>query len=159
MAALYPWFVLAHVIGVVLFAVSHGVSAFVAFRVRPERDPHTVAVLLHLSRVATGPMYVGLLLIVLGGLGAAAAADLWFEPWIIASIGVLVVVLGVMYSVASPYYARVREAVGDPEGDPRAVTTGDELAALLDSRRPEVLVSVGSVGLVVLVWLMVVKPG
>src|SRR5215218_101745 len=33
MTALYPWFVFAHLVGLVLFAISHGASAFVAFRV------------------------------------------------------------------------------------------------------------------------------
>jgi hypothetical protein len=102
--------------------VSHGASAFVAFRVRSERDPRTVASLLSMSKLATGPMYVGLLLIVIGGLGAAAASNLWFEPWIIASAVVLLVVLGVMYSVATPYYSRLRAAVG--VGEDGSATTG-----------------------------------
>jgi len=29
---------------------------------------------------------------------------------------------------------------------------------LLDSRRPEVLVAIGGIGLVLILWLMVVKP-
>lgn len=162
MEALYPWFVFAHVVGVVIFAVSHGASAFVAFRVRAEREPRTIASLLGMSKLAMGPMYIGLALIVVGGLGAAAAFDLWLEPWIIASAVVLIAVLGVMYGVATPYYSRLRTAVGVGEdgapGAGAAVGT-EELAALLDTRRPEVLVAVGTVGLVVLVWLMVIKPG
>lgn len=159
MAALYPWFVFAHVVGVVVFAVSHGASAFVAFRVRAEREPRTLASLLAMSKLAVGPMYIGLLLVVIGGIGAAAANDLWTEPWIIASAVVLVVVLGVMYSVATPYYGRLREAIGDPANGVAGTASEGELAALLQTRRPEALVTVGLVGLVVLVWLMVVKPG
>lgn len=162
MAALYPWFVFAHVVGVVVFAISHGASVFVAFRVRRERDPATIDSLLSVSKLAIGPMYIGLALIILGGLGAAAAADLWFEPWILASVVVLFIVLGVMYSVAMPYYSRLRAAVsvgeaGASSADP--TVSAEELGAMLDTRRPEALVTVGTVGLVLLVWLMVIKPG
>ena len=34
---LYPWFVFVHLAGLVLFAISHGASAFMAFRVRRAR--------------------------------------------------------------------------------------------------------------------------
>ena len=37
MAELYPWFVYVHILGLVIFAVCHGVSMFVAFRVRANR--------------------------------------------------------------------------------------------------------------------------
>jgi hypothetical protein len=30
---------------------------------------------------------------------------------------------------------------------------------MLDTRRPEILTIIGAIGLVVLVWLMVLKPG
>lgn len=74
----YGWFVFIHLIGLVLFAISHGASAFIAFPSRQERDPLFTA----------------------------------------AGIG-----------------------------------------ALLDTRRPDILVAVGTIGLVVLVWLMVLEPG
>lgn len=153
------WFVFAHVVGLVLFAISHGASAYAAYRMRGERDLHTVASILHMSRLATGPMYVGLVLLLVGGAGAATAGGLWTTPWVIASIVVLVVVIAVMYSVASPYYIRLRQAVGDPEAGLAGTATPEEVAALLDSRRPDVLLAVGTVGLLVLVWLMVLKPG
>ena len=159
MAGLYPWFVVVHLLGLVVFAVAHGVSMFIAFRVRGERDPAIVATLLQLSKVAVGPLYIGLALLLIGGVGAAWGADLWFEPWIIGSVVVLVVVLGVMYSLATPYYVAIRTAL-EPRGeDGRPTLAPDELAAMLDNRRPEILVAAGGVGLLVLVWLMVVKPG
>ena len=117
---LYPWFVFAHIVGVVLFAISHGASAFVAFRMRSDRDPHTVASLLAMSQLATGPMYVGLVLLGVGGIGAATIGGLWGEPWVIASVVVLLIVIGVMYSVASPYYVNLRKAVGAADAGPAA---------------------------------------
>jgi hypothetical protein len=72
---------------------------------------------------------------------------------------VFIVVLVVMWSVGSPYYMGLRktlEARG-PDGGPSIDRS--ELARMLDTRRPDVLTAVGTIGLVLLVWLMVIKPG
>lgn len=159
MTWLYPWFVFAHLIGLVLFAISHGASAYMAFRIRSDRDSHTVASLLAMSEFAKGPMYAGLLLILVGGAGAATVGGIWLTPWVIASIIVLFMVLAVMYAIATPYYGELRKAVGDPVGGAPVTVTPDELERMLDSRRPEALLAVGTAGLLILVWLMVLKPG
>jgi hypothetical protein len=156
---LYPWFVFVHLTGLVLFAISHGASAFMAFRVRRARDPQTIAALLDVGQWSIGPMYIGLLLLIVGGLGAAWIANLWGQPWIIASIVVFVIVLVAMWAVASPYYMGLRKAVAEPGADGTPGVSPDALAAQLDTRRPEILATVGTVGLLVLVWLMVIKPG
>ncbi len=158
MAAFYPWFVLAHLVGLVLFAMCHGASAFMAFRLRGERDPAVVESLLKVGQLSIGPMYIGLILLIVGGLGAAAGADLWGQPWIIASIVVFIVVLVSMWAVASPYYMGLRKAFEERGPDGRPAIEPAALAHMLDTRRPEILTSVGTVGLVVLVWLMVIKP-
>ena len=36
--------------------------------------------------------------------------------------------------------------------------SADELAVLLDSRRPDVIALVGVLGLLILIWLMMFKP-
>ena len=159
MTSLYPWFVLAHLVGLVLFAVCHGASAFMAFRLRGERDPAVVEALLKVGGLSVGPMYIGLLLLGVGGLGAAAVGNLWGQGWLIASIVVFIVVLVVMWAVASPYYMGLRKAFEDRGPDGRPAIDPAVLATMLDTRRPEILAAVGTTGLVVLVWLMVIKPG
>jgi predicted integral membrane protein DUF2269 len=156
---LYPWFVFAHLAGLVLFAIAHGASAFMAFRVRRAREPETVAALLEVGAMSIAPMYLGLVLLIVGGLGAAWTANLWGRPWIIASIAVFIVVLVLMWAVASPYYMNLRKALAEvgPDGNPTLSAEG--LAAQLDTRRPEILSVVGTLGLLLLVWLMVIKPG
>lgn len=158
MAAFYPWFVLAHLVGLVLFAMAHGASAFMAFRLRGERDPAVVESLLKVGQLSIGPMYIGLLLLGVGGLGAAAGRNLWGEPWIIASIVIFIVVLVSMWVVASPYYMGLRKAFEERGPDGRPAIEPAALARMLDTRRPEILAAVGTVGLVVLVWLMVIQP-
>lgn len=159
MADLYSWFVVIHLVGLVVFAIAHGVSMFIAFRVRRIGDPGTVAALLGLSKVAVGPLYLGLVLLLLGGIGAAWGANLWFEPWIIASVVVLIVILAVMYTFATPYYIGIRQALEERGPDGRPTLEPTELARMLDTRRPEILFAMGGVGMAVLVWLMVMKPG
>jgi hypothetical protein len=163
MAEFYPWFVFTHLIGLVIFVACHGVSMFVAFRVRANRHARpAVAAAMEASSAAIGPMYIGLLLLAVGGLGAAIAVDIWSQSWVVASIVVFIVVIGAMYMIATPYYRSVRVAAGvSIQGKPQEAppASDEELARLLDSRRPELLMAVGGVGLVVLLWLMVLKPG
>ena len=161
MAELYPWFVFVHLVGLVVFVACHGVSMFGAYNLRRQRDPRTVAGMLASGLQATRLAYVGLLLLAIGGIAAASSTGLWGQLWVIASVVVLIGILIVMYAVASPYYMGLRKTVGDGlgtggEGSP--VVDEAALATLLDTRRPDILLTVGGVGLVVLVWLMVLKP-
>lgn len=159
MAELYPWFVVVHLVGLVLFAISHGASAFMSFRLRAERDPAVVDALLKTGQLSVGPMYIGLLLLIVGGLGAAAGANLWGKTWVIVSIAVFIAVLVVMWAVASPYSMGLRKAFEERGPDGRSAIEPSTLTRLLDTRRPDILTLVGTVGLVLLVWLMVIKPG
>jgi Predicted integral membrane protein (DUF2269) len=159
MAEFYAWFVFAHLAGLVLFAISHGASAFMAFRLRSVPDVATARALLSVGQLSIGPMYIGLLLLIVGGLGAAFAGELWGRPWLIASVVVFIAVLVVMWAVASPYYMRIRKSLEDPRGDGAPPITFDDLKTQLDTRRPEILLSAGTIGLLLLVWLMVIKPG
>ena len=154
---------LLHLIGLVLFVACHGVSMFVAFRIRSQREPRAIAAAMEASSMAIGPMYLGMLLLIIGGRRARRPA-----PTSGSSRGssprrsCFVLVIGAMYGIATPYYIRVRQAVGAPvRGEPGGEPTAspDELAALLDTRRPEALLVTGGLGLVILLWLMVLKPG
>jgi hypothetical protein len=156
---MYPWFVFAHLLGLVVFAICHGASAFMAFRLRDERDPAVVDSVLKVGQLSVGPMYIGLLLLIVGGLGAAWTANLWGQTWVLASIGVFIVVLVVMWAIASPYYMGLRKALEERAPDGGPAIDPSALAGMLDTRRPDILTLVGTVGLVLLVWLMVIKPG
>lgn len=164
---MYQALVYVHLLGVVVMAVAHGVSIFAAFRVRGEPDPSIVAAVLGMSKTAVGLLYVGFLLMAVGGFGAAWQAGVLLAPWTIASYVVLVVVIAVMYVVATPFYVRVREmasAAGGAGGAGGSGATSDAapdaaaIQAALATRRPEILALVGTAGLLILVWLMVVRP-
>lgn len=61
---MHSWLVFIHLVGLVLFAIAHGASMFLAFRIRAERNGTIVAGHLATSQMAVGLMYVGLLLLV-----------------------------------------------------------------------------------------------
>ena len=53
----------------------------------------------------------------------------------------------------------LRKAFEERGPDGRPAIEPAALARMLDTRRPDILTLVGTVGLVLLVWLMVIKPG
>ena len=159
---MYPYIVLLHVLGAFIFALSHGVSFAVGLRLRAVQTREQVASLLELSQMAIGGLYVGLLVLLIGGVWAGFAGNHWDRAWIWVAIGVLVAVIVAMYAIATPFYGRMRVAAGvmtDPKMASRfGEIAPDELDRMRASSRPIWLAVVGSVGLVVLLWLMVVKP-
>jgi uncharacterized membrane protein len=152
---MYQALVFIHLVGVVIMAVAHGVSIFAAFRVRRETDPRVVAAILGMSKSAVLLLYVGFLLLAVGGFGAAWQSGVLLAPWAIASYVVLIGVISVMYGVATGYYVRLRTLASGDGAEPIDVAA---LQAALVTRRPELLAVVGTSGLLVLLWLMVVRP-
>ena len=85
---------------------------------------------------------------------------MWAHLWIWVSLGILVVIIAVMYAYGTNYYVGIRKALGIgghpvPEG---TGPTPEELAAMLNSPRPQVLAAVGGIGLLAIITLMVLKP-
>ena len=160
---MYEWIVLLHVVGAFVFVAAHGVSMVTAFRLRGERDRGRQATLLEASAIGVYLTYVGLLMLLVGGIWAGFAGEHWGRLWIWASLAILVVVIVVMYAVATPFYGRMRAAAGLGQWAERASSykppaTEADLAMLATSNRPTVLALVGGIGLLVIVWLMVIKP-
>jgi hypothetical protein len=152
----YQWFVFTHLVGLVLFVFAHGASAFASYQIRSLRDPMAIGGYLTLSRQAISAAYVGLVVLIIGGAGAATANNLWGQPWVWGSAIVLIVVLVGMYAVGSRYYVNLRKMLLGSEGKPPI--SEQDLAAYLDSRVPDVLAAIGALGLLVLIWLMVMQP-
>ena len=98
----------------------------------------------------------GLLLLLVGGFGAGAVGGLLLAPWMVASYVVLVVVFVLMSAIAGMYYHPLRASLDGTDALPRL--DDDALAARLQTRRPEVLATIGVTGLLALIVLMTVKP-
>ena len=114
MASLYNWIVFLHVAGAFTFVLAHGVSAGVALKLRQEREVPRVQALLDLSNVATQGTYVGLVILLIGGITAAFMAGLWGRGWIWTAIALLVLMIAFMYARASRYYGEVRARLASP---------------------------------------------
>jgi len=158
---LYPWVVFLHVVGAFGFVMGHGASAVAAFSLRSERDPQRVAALLDQSSRSLSVTYGALLLLIVAGVTAGFVGSWWGAGWIWLAIGILVVVLGAMYAIATPYYRKVRQAVqppGSADGMVAEPMPATELAALLVAPQPLMLGLIGGGGLAAIVWLMLFKP-
>ncbi len=147
------WWKLLHIVGGFGFFAAHGATAAVAMRLRRERDPERVRALLDLSRATRPWMYVSLLMLIAGGIVTGFLGHWWSQGWIWASLILLVFLLAAAFPLAVPYYVRVRRAVA-----PGAELPPDELKVLLRSSRPLVIAVVETAGILVIIWLMVLKP-
>src|SRR5262249_10813228 len=146
---MYSWLVFLHVAGAFAFVLAHGVAANMTLRLRTERDPERVRALLGQSSGMIGLTYSTLVALLIFGELAAFAGDLWGRLWVWLALGLLLGIIVFMYAVALPYYNHVRHAVGlptyrDKPGAPLPEPLPPaELAALLASPRPVVIVVVG----------------
>ena len=160
----HAWIVFAHIIGVFVFLIAHGVSVGVVLRLRSERDPAAVRTLVDLSRRSILVMSVGALVWLVAGILAGFSGNYWTTGryWIWASLVVAFVVIGVMTPFGRLYLNRVRVAVGidvkTGAVDANAPVDAAALEAAIMSGRPMLLAAIGAGGLVVLAWLMMFKP-
>ena len=160
---MHAWIVYLHVLGAFIFVSAHGASMVTAFRLRSQTDQARIAELLELSGLSIGLMYVGLLLLLGGGVVAGFTGGHWGRAWIWVSLGLLVVVIVVMFAVATPFYGRMRAAAGLPRYADQAQkykppAEPSQLAELRTSPRPFILAAVGAIGLAVILGLMLFKP-
>lgn len=154
---MYEWLVLIHILGVLGFMFTHGVAAAMALRLRHERNPDRIRVMLQVSSSSLAIFYLSTLLLLGGGIWAGFNGNWWGEGWIWVALGLFVFNLLFMWAVASPYYKKVREVMTIEESGGSAVRP-EQLESLLRSNRPRVLLTVGLLSIVFIAYLMVVKP-
>ena len=155
----YQTLVFLHVLGVFGFLLAHGVSVFVAFRVQRVKDVAAIRALLGLSASAVMMTTFSLLLLLIGGVWAGFVGNWWSRGWIWAALGILVVVWGLMSSFTGPAFRRARMAVGFT--GPRTIdesVVSEQLPQALADLRPWLPMASGTIGLVLILWLMVFKP-
>jgi hypothetical protein len=160
----HGFIVFLHVVGVLLFVLAHGVSVAVLLKLRSERNPVALRSLLDLSRTSLGAAGIGFVLWFVGGVVAGFSGNWWTSGkyWIWVSLGIAVVITGLMTPLGRFYFNRVRTALGvDPKTgqlDPTVQVDGTAIEAAIASGQPTFLAATGIVGLVVLLYLMVAKP-
>jgi len=161
---MYTLMIFLHVLGAIVFALGHGTSIAVAFRLKKEREPARMAALLDASNWSSGLMYIGLLITIIAGAVLGFMGGFWGSWWLWVSIILLVLVMGAMYGIATPAFLRLRYATGATMTDAsrkKVADLGTEgvIEAMATSWRPTALALIGGVGLAVILWLMIAQPG
>lgn len=154
---MHRWWVFLHVAGVFGFLMSHGVSAYAVLKLRNERDPARVSHLMELSASSVGFMWNSIGLLLVGGIVAGFTGHFWGQGWIWAAIVVLVAVIAAMYAMGTSWSARLRTIAGAMTEGTEAVSQ-QQFEDILRSKRPFSIAAVGTVGLLVILWLMIFKP-
>jgi cytochrome bd-type quinol oxidase subunit 2 len=155
---MYDWWVFIHVVGVTGFLLAHGVSTWVALRIRSERSPERLRALLDASASTTVVFYVTTFLLLLGGIAAGIDGH-WFsqQAWISVALGVFFAEMVFMWAVTAPYYRRLRRVMTIEQGGGSAVGPL-EIEQIVGSSLPLLTFWVGSLGLLFIVYLMAIKP-
>jgi hypothetical protein len=148
---MYPWIVYLHVLGGFVLMLAHGSAVAMALALRRERRLERIRALLDLSRSTEGALYGSLLLLLIAGVAAGFAGSWWGSGWIWLSLGLLILLVAQMFSMGTRYYARVRQAAGEPVSEA-------EMDRLLGAAPAIPLAASGLVILAAILWLMMFKP-
>jgi MFS family permease len=158
------WIVFLHVAGAFMFVAGHGVSMFVVFQVRKERDRARLGALLDLSGWSLGVAGIGLLVLFVSGILAGIVLDDWGKTWLWVALVLFIAIAIVMTPIGGKYLTGIRAALGQrtrglKPADPDPVPVSDaELEKLLVSKAPERLLYLGGGGFLVILWLMMFRP-
>ena len=160
----YAVVVFLHVVGAFIFVMAHGTSALMAFKLRDEKNIERIRALLDLSASSYGVMYGGLLLLLIAGIVAGFMGNLWGRGWLWTSLVVLIVTAVLMSVRGSAYYGMLRKAVGLPYFEkgkiqPAVASLSEgEVLPMLQSGRALEVATIGGLGFILMLWLMMFKP-
>jgi hypothetical protein len=98
---MYEAIVLIHVVAILVFAGAHLVSGVAIFQARSEGDRGRLTAVLGRSRQALMVAFIALLVSLIAGVVLAFLGEWWGRLWIWASIGLIVVVGGLMTPMAA----------------------------------------------------------
>lgn len=152
----YNWWKFIHLIGVVGFMATHGTSMAATMMIRRMRDPQHISGILQLSATTVLSFYISTLVLLVGGIGAGIRGRWFGQGWIWLSLGLFVAVGILMFPLARGYFRRIRTVI-ELMGSGTAVTQED-FVRVLNSGNPMFTVGTGSVVILFIVYLMVLKP-
>ena len=162
---LYSWIKWLHILTVLIFYFSHGVSMAVAFKLASEKNPDRLRALLDLSRWSLSPMSMSLIPLLVFGVILTFMGTWWKQIWPWLSL-VLSIAMSVWMTWQSrTIYSPIRKALGlvymtgvGKENPPVEPASMDEVNALIAKSSPRLLTWVGLIFTIVILWLMIFKP-
>lgn len=156
---MYRLWVFVHLVGVVGFLATHGVSMWTMFAVRAVgKDRERILDRCEMSKATTMPMYVSFGLLLLGGVAAGVDGALFAQWWLLGSLLLLVALTASMSMIATPHMKRLREGC-TRWADGTYTLADEELEAVLAGPAIMITAASGSIGLLAILYLMVFKPG
>ena len=161
---MYGWIIFLHVVSAFIFFMAHGVSIGVALWLRRERQLERLRTLLELSDASRMFVHPSLMVMLLSGIAGGFMLNWWHMGWIWASLALLVFITVVMFRGMSPYFNKLRKAVGSPYREGRKKQPAlepaptSEIEALLTSGNMVVMTGIGIGIMAIIVYLMMYKP-
>jgi hypothetical protein len=148
-----------HLVGMAGFLATHGVSMYAMFQVRAvDGDREKIFGLCELSKRTVPSMYVSTGLLLVGGVAAGIQGKMFGQSWLWISILVLLATMAVMSSVSTPYMKKLRD--GCTRWHDGSYTLSDEeLGTALAGPITSITAAVGTLGFLLILYLMVYKPG
>jgi hypothetical protein len=154
----YVWIKFLHISSALAFVAIHGASMVVLYVVRKETDRKRVEALMGFSAKTVIPMYVSMGVLLATGIWLGLVTTRWLsETWYWLSLGLLALITGLMWLLARPFGKRILAACEiRPSGVPRR--SDEELSTILRSQKTNVITAIGTFGLGLILWMMVLKP-
>ncbi len=163
--SLYAWIKWLHILAVLIFFFSHGVSMAVAFNLAAEKNPDRQRALLDLSRWPIRPMSMSLVFVMILGVTLIFVAGWWAHVWAWLALALLLAMSVWMTSYGRRIYSPIRKALGLPymtgagrANPPVEPASMEEVQAAIARSNPRLLTYVGLVFTLVILWLMIFKP-
>jgi hypothetical protein len=158
---MYYWLVYLHIAGALIFFMAHGVSTFVMFRLGKQQSLDRMRALMELSSASLPAMWLGLTLLLIGGISAGFMGNWWSQGWIGVSFVLMIVMTAWFGYYARRHFTPLRKALGlpsrrDPTPPPPAAP--EEIARLLKAANPLLLSGIGFGLSAVILYLMIFKP-
>jgi 4-hydroxybenzoate polyprenyltransferase len=143
---LYQWIVFIHIASLMGLLLVHPVT--VAFHLKEERDDTRIRELLEVSEAASILRWVFFGATLASGVLLGLMGSWWGSAWIWAAL-VIFVAIGLVMNL---YGGRTIDRIADTRDDA-------EMERLLTRFRPGILAITGTGGLLLILYLMLFKPG
>lgn len=152
----YGWWKFIHLAGVVGFVAAHGTSMAATVMLRRFKEPQQVAGILQLSAATVSAFYVSTIVLLVGGIGAGVVGQWFDDGWIWVSSALLVGVGILMFPMARRHFRRIRMILELMETG--TTVSRADFARVLNAGNPILTAGTGFVAILLIVYLMVLKP-
>ena len=120
------------------------------------KEPQQVAGILQLSATTVSAFYVSTVVLLVGGVGAGVVGEWFNQGWIWVSLALLIGVGILMFPMARKHFRRIRMVIELTETG--TAVSRDDFVRVVNSGNPIFTAGTGFVALLLIVYLMVLKP-